>query len=269
MLGTIKVSKLKALQKMSGENLVTLYVPLEKGSFGHKQNKSQLHAVRSGLKKQLSVEQYALLSRTIDGLIGELGYVNSYEGVFAVLHGMTLEVFALPFRPQLLVYTGASFHLEQLRHYYGNNKSYYVLAISKKGSHLFKGDKASLHHVPVADLEKDMETLLGIDEKVGPELQNHPSGAGGKHGSEGFHGHGGMKDVKKSLYESYLRAVDKKIMKAIKNKRLPLVLVAVGYGQSAYRHVSKYPAIALKSITTNPDDLSTRDLHSKVVPLLF
>lgn len=269
MLSTIKVSKLKALQKMSGENFVTLYVPLAKGAFGHKQNKSQLHAVRSKLKKQITVQQYSLITRTFDALIGELGYTNAYDGVFAVLHGMELELFALPFRPELLVYVGASFHLEQLRHYYGNNKSYYVLAISKKGSHLFKGDKAALRHVPVADIEKDMETLLGIDEKVGPELQNHPTGAAGKRGSEGFHGHGGMKDAKKNLFESYLRIVDKKVMRAIKNKRLPLVLVAVGYGQSAYKHVSKYPAIALKSITTNPDDLSTRELHSRVVPLLF
>lgn len=269
MLKKLTYLKFKKLQTIAGEGLVTAYIPLIQGSAGHKQNKSQFHALRAELKKHLPSEQHVVLSNVLESVLHMLGYINSSSGLLVAMRGAEISVFSLPFTPVLAWHKNSTYHLQQVKEYFATNSPFYVLAISKKGSHLFKGDKTKLTHVAVSEIGQDVKTLLRIDEGQSDSLQNHSEGAGRGGTTQGFHGHGGVKDVKKKLFEAYLRAVDKKIMSAIDDKKVPLVLVAVGHGQSMYRHVSKYPNIALKSLTTNPDDISTEDLHSRIVPLMY
>lgn len=269
MLKKLTYLTYKKLQTKAGEGLVTIYIPLVPGAFGHKQNKSQLHAIRSELKKHVTGQQHARLSVLLDDTHAALGYVHTCKGLLVTIQNDSIKVYELPFTPNLIWHKNATYNLQQVKEYYASNSPFYVLAISKKGSHLFKGDKTKLTHVAVEEIEHDVNTVLRLDEGAADTLQNHAEGVAGRRGAAGFHGHGGKKEVKKTLYESYLRFVDKKIMNTIQDKKTPLVLVAVGYGQTMFRNVSAYPSIAAKSLTTNPDDLSTHDLHNKIVPMMY
>jgi len=238
------------------------------GLQGHKQNQSQLHAFRAQLKKLVTREQHGKYADMLDAVNSNLIYSKSQHGLAVYSDGTRFWAYALPFSPELFINVGNKLILDQLVEYYKTNQQYYVLAISKNGSHLYAGDKDTMSIVPVKGLGQNIETTLRIDEKQSHILQNHPVGAGGGKNSEGFHGHGGFKDMKKVLFEEYLRVVDKLVTKTIKNNKSPLVIVAVGYAQSAYKHVSKYPNILVKSVSTNPDDLTALQLHDKTLPLL-
>jgi len=264
----MKKSTLKKLQSVYGESLISVYIPLEKGMNGHKFNQSQLHNVRSELKKLVTAKQHAELSKEIESAIESLGYSNESPGFALFYDGAQTQCFTLPFSPGNTVETGSSYNIDRIKEHYRHNKLYYVLAISKKGTRLYKGDMEKLKIINVSGLGKDLKTTLNIDDTPRSTLQSHTTAAGGR-GSTGFHGHGGVKDLKKLLFEDYLRYVDKKILKAIKDKKIPLVLVAVDYGQSAFKHISKYPSILLNGVSTNPDEMSPIELHKRTYPLLI
>jgi hypothetical protein len=267
MLQNIKKSVLKKLQTVSGETLLTAYVPLEKGMKGHKFNQSQLHNLKSELKKVVSTQQHKKISSEIELILEKIGYQNESVGIAMFYDGSNINSYTLPFVPEKAIDIDTKYNLKQIKDYYKNNKYYYVLAISKKGSKLYQGDMEKLKIVQVDGLGKDMQSTLNIDEGQLSVVQNHQVSAGGSDGI-GFHGHGGYKDLKKIIFEDYLRYIDKKILATIKDKSIPLVLVAVDYGQSAYKHVSKYPSILMNGVSTNPDDLSPIELHKKTFPLL-
>jgi hypothetical protein len=267
MFQKISKSAAKKLNQISDPTLLTVHVPLEKGMKGHKFNQSQLHNLRSELKKTLSTKQHKQVSSEIELILEKLGYVNESEGIAMFYDGENISSYALNFVPEKSIEIGTKYNLEQINNYYKQNKFYYVLAISKNGSKLYKGDMENLEIVQVEGLGKDLQTTLNIDEVFANNLQNHPAGNGGKN-NVGFHGHGGYKDIKKTLFDDYLRTVDKKILQVIKDKTIPLILVAVDYGQSAYKHISKYPSIFIKGVSTNPDELSPIELHKKTFPLL-
>jgi hypothetical protein len=267
MLKNIKKSALKKLQNATGETLLTVYIPLEKGMKGHKFNQSQLHNLRSELKKTVSTQQHKKLSAEIETILEKIGYENESLGIVMFYDGENISSYALPFTPEKAIEIRTKYDISQIQNYYKQNKPYYVLAISKKGSKLYQGDMEKLRLVPVSGLGKDIQSTLNIDELNANNLQNHPVGNGGK-SNVGFHGHGGYKDIKKTLFDDYLRFVDKKILSSIKDKSVPLVLVAVDYGQSAYKHISKYPSIFIEGLSTNPDDLSPAELHRRTFPLL-
>lgn len=267
MMQNISRDLLKELRAVEGQTLLTVYVPLEKGMKGHKFNLSQLHNLKSELKQTLSKEQHKKIAAELESVLESLSINNESIGYAMYYDGKNITSVTLPFEPEKVIQIRTKFDVKQIQKYYRRNRPYYVLAISKKGSKLYKGDMEALKIVPVVGLGKDMESTLNLDEGQSSVVQNHQVSAGGADGI-GFHGHGGYKDLKKIIYDDYLRFIDKKILAAIKDKKIPLVLVAVDYGQSAFKHISKYPSIFIKGVTTNPDELSPIELHTRTFPLL-
>lgn len=268
MIKMITLAKVRSLQKISGENIITVYVPLRKGTFGHKQNVSQLHAIRSQLKKIVNPSQFLLVNNSLDFINGELGFTNTYEGVLITLVEAKVSIFALPFTPEALVHIGATYNLEQLRRFYENNRNYYVLTLSKNGSHLYYGDKLHLEPVRVADIDKDINALLKVD-----GVQRHVDGNSrnfnqGHREVSSYRSRGGVKNKKKTLYEAYTKIIDRRIVKYIKNKQVPLVIAAADFGQSLYRRITEYPTLFKKGLASNPDSLTINDLHDKTWQLL-
>jgi hypothetical protein len=131
MLKNIKKSALKKLQTTTGETLLTVYIPLEKGMKGHKFNQSQLHNLRSELKKTVSTQQHKQLSAEIESILEKIGYENESIGLALFYDGENISSFALPFTPEKVIEIRPKYDLEQIQEYYRQNKFYYVLAISK------------------------------------------------------------------------------------------------------------------------------------------
>lgn len=267
MFQKINKNALKKLSSVKGETLLSIYTPLQNGMKGHKFNQSQLHNLRSELKQVVSSSQHTQLSTEIETILQKIDHKNESLGIAMFYDGTNVATYMLPFTPVKMIEIDTSYNVAQIRDYYALNKAYYVLAISKKGSKLYQGDMDKLKMVPVDGLGQDIETTLNIDELGVTNLQNHPLGNGGN-SNVGFHGHGGYKDIKKNLFDEYLRVVDKKILHSIKDKSTPLILVAVDYGQSAFKHISKYPSIFKKGVSTNPDEMSPIELHQRTFPLI-
>jgi len=244
-----------------------VYIPLEKGAVGNKFNTSQLHNLRSELKKVVSTQQLKELTIEIDSVVEAPGYTNEAQGFSLFYDGISIYSYSLPFTPEKSLGISQSFNTAPINEYYSKNQPYYVLAISKKGSNLYRGDMNNLKIVKLKGLGENLSKTLKIDE-INVSIQGHPTGKGGSSNSFGFHGNGGYKDSKKQLYENYLRFVDKKILQFIKDSKTPLILVAVEYGQSLYKNISRYPSILANSIVTNPDNLSPLELHKRTFPLL-
>lgn len=268
MLRNVNSTSVRKLRAIKGQTLLSVYIPLQKGLSGHKFNQSQIHNLRSEIKQSVTPAQHKEISKELESVLNTLGYTNRSLGFALFYDGKEAWSYALPFSPEKSIEISTKFNTALIQDYFKQNKPYYVLAISKKGSKLYEGDMEALKMLPIDGLGKDLETTLNIDEKQSHVLQNHPTSIGGSNQGTGFHGHGGYKDMKKTLFEDYLRFIDKKILSTIRNKKIPLVLVAVDYGQNAYKHVSKYPSIFKKGVSTNPDELTPVELHKITFPLL-
>ncbi len=267
MIQKINKSAVKKLKEARDKALLTVYVPLEKGSNGYKFNKSQLHNLKSELKKTTSQLPNNPLSSEIDSILQEINHGNELPGVSIFYDGVNAKVYALQFTPKKTIEISTTYDVGQIQDYFSKNLPYYVLTISKNGSQLYEGDMESLHVMPVAGMGKDIMKTLHIDELDTNNIQSHPTGNGSSEGG-GLHGQGGYKDVKKTLFDDYLRAIDTIVMQAINDRNTPLVLVSVDYEQSAYKNMSKYPNILAEGVSTNPDELTAGQLHAKTFPLV-
>jgi hypothetical protein len=103
-----------------------------------------------------------------------------------------------------------------------------------------------------------MKTALGLDEVNNAELQVHSVSGGNRHMTEGFHGHGGFKDLKKKYLENYLRQIDAKLDKHLHNNLSPVILVGVDYTQKQFERLTKHRHIMTTNVTVNhPESVAT------------
>ncbi len=198
---------------------------------------------------------------------------ESYDGLALFVSGETTEVLRLdtPLPEQCVV--GDRFYLRPLFAAHKGDQRFYALALDKSGCRLFKGDGATIVHIPLVGAPESLADELKYDQReesmqmstfAGPQAK---AGAGRAQGM--FHGHGGEKDVEKNDLERYLRKVERVVAKTIAcDGPVPLLLLGVEYAIATYRSLNTCRALSSEQVLGATDELAPHQIHAEALKAL-
>lgn len=140
-----------------------------------------------------------------------------------------------------------------------------VLALSRKASHLFRGDPSKFEEITTAGLPVTMEEVLRYDDRE-PQLQSHGSGRRGAGGVvAAFHGQGGKREQGEDLLR-YLRVVDAAVTAGLSDELL--VLAGTDEMRAAYRRLTTYGRVAEGELPGSGERIAARELEEGAIPIV-
>lgn len=266
--------ELKKLENIQKNIQITMYLPLLSGPENTAKNISILHHALALLRKTYITAE---IPKASQNLINE--HINKLEQTLShPQSGKSLAVFItdtndmLAYELSFAVETAIYFmvphlQLEPIKAHYLTTKRYWVLSLSQKGCKLFTGIGDTLQQVAAKDISVDLKSMLRLDEFNDPEIQSHSVGYNSGHVNEGFHGHGGFKDLKKKYLEQYFRLIDKKLHRYIKNDDAPLYIVGVDYSKALYRRISARKNIVISKSGLDSNEVSLEQIRKNMLPI--
>lgn len=271
----MNINVLKRLENIQSNIQITLYLPLLPGPQNTAKNVSTLHHAVALLKKTFDgagvpKSNQQSIAEHITHLENELAHPMGGKSL-AIFITDTNDMIAyeLGFEAETAIYFMApNMQLEPLKQHYQESKVYWVLALSQKGCQLFKGNGDSLAVVDAQTIGLDMSTVLRLDEAGDSNLQDHSIGTSNGRVTEGFHGQGGFKDVKKKYLQTYLREIDKRLSKYIRGEQAPIILLGVDYTQSLFRKVSNRKQIVASKVSFGSNPTTINAIQQAVMPLV-
>lgn len=144
---------------------------------------------------------------------------------------------------------------------------FYILAVSMDSLRLMRATTHSIEEVDLPDVPKSLREATRYDDYQKKNLQRHPTSRAGVGGRTMQHGHGpGDEDLKEEI-KRYFQAVDSGVCRLLSVDGAPLVVAAVDYLITMYRHVTDYRNVVRAGIEGNPDQLSPRQLLERARPI--
>lgn len=153
-----------------------------------------------------------------------------------------------------------SFHLLQLVPLMSGDGIYYILALSLEKVRLLEATRYYVNELDVNDriqqgmkeVEKYYEFEKALENQGGlvPNPQNR-------------NGQGELRPTKKDLVEEYFRNVVVGLRKIVLTDRTPIVMAGVDYLHPIFKEVAHGLNVMDKGIIGNPDELKSKDLHSR------
>jgi hypothetical protein len=260
----VTVPWLKALSSRGPGPCVSLYLPTHRhGGQGREQDPLRLKNLLGSASAELeelghrAPEVKALLQPAHD-LVRDAGFWASPEDGLAVfLTDGRMDVLRLPRTFDELAVVADRFHVRPLLPTLAVGHSFYLLAISKGATHLYRGTRYRMSEAEVAEMPAGIEEALWYLDREG-QLQHRSGG-----GRAVFHGHGGIKDTAEDELLQYLRAIDHAVSGVLAGQRVPLVVAGLDGVVSRYQQVSRYPHLLDDAIVGNPEDLTLDALHDE------
>jgi hypothetical protein len=165
-----------------------------------------------------------------------------HESLVLFMHPELFRYYHIPAHTTPLMLTVENgFNLEPLLKVIAGNKQYFVLALSHKDVHLYKGDRYHLKPLHLKDFPSDMKKTLNIDEYPNWR-ETHaiaPSYMG--KGSEAVHGQYNVAQTDKAMLKEFFRHIDHRLHSYLSSQHRPLILAGVQYLLPIYRQVNTSP----------------------------
>lgn len=263
---------LKGLENIQNNIQITIYLPIIPGPENTAKNKSALHHAVALLKKTMSANEIApenqhVISEHIVQLEQAMARPMSGRSLAIFITDFNqLMVYEVPFAVETAIYFMApNMQLEPLKRHYKERATYWVLVLNQKGCTLLRGKGQQLVLVNAKDISVDLKTALGLDE-FEPEIQGHAVGSRAGAVREGFHGHGGFKDIRKKYIDNYLRLIDKRLQKYLGVTSEPVYLVGLAGTQRAFAKVSHHKNITLTRVSPDNHHYGLQALTDKLLP---
>lgn len=267
----VSTNEIKTLSKMRSKLAITIYIKMAQGPGNIEKNRIHLKNTLKDIVLRAQSVGYSRdeVSDMCDCILSRV----SEESQFVKGDGKSMVIFASPeilkthylytdFEEQY--YVGVEFITLPLRRAIEQDQRFLLLALSQGRTKVFEASMSDIHELKLKDMPDSLLSGLNIDE-LRPALQSHGSGHMSSRGDESFHGHGGMKDAKKSLLQEYFRRIDKALVKQFKKRSLPLVIFGVDYLHPIYKKVSSYPVVLGGGIEGSPDKLGLYELHRRAL----
>ena len=258
---------LRGLVKMQKDIQITIYLPILSGPENTATNTSALHHAVSLLKKtftenEITKENQQAFTHHITELEQILSRPMSGKSLAIFITDFNqLMVYEVPFAVETAIYFMAPhMQLEPLNKHYAQNANYWVLVLSQKGCSLLCGNGENMKYIAAADLSLDLKTALAIDE-ITPDIQARPVGLAHGRVSEGFHGHGGFRDIKKKYLENYLRLINKRLEKYLGHDTAPIYLVGLSGSQRAFTKVSRRRNVQQTHLSLDTHHMGIADIQ--------
>ncbi len=265
----MKSKNSEALEKLiqqKHKNSISIYI----SSFKETKDATNAQKLDSQLKeaekellnrgmKQKEIDTYVAPVKEL--LSDSLLLYQTWDGMAIFLNDNFFEYYVVPGITQNYTYIGNEFYILPFLETSTKNSTYYVLALQLHGVHLYKGDRFNISKIEIENfVPQKLETALGWQDYKN-EMYVH----------KGAHIQGGIKqqaqfrgaEENKKEIEEFLRYVDRELLKAIKNKGIPLIIASVDYIFSFYKDISSYSPILDKHICESPQNQSPYELKEK------
>ncbi|NND85208.1 MAG: hypothetical protein HKN46_08690 [Acidimicrobiia bacterium] len=259
----VTVPWLKALSSRGPGPCVSLYLSTHRqGGQAREQDPLRLKNLLASATTELEqlghrAPEIKRLLQPAHDLIRDAGFWAAPEDGLAVfLADGRMDVLRLPVPFEELSIVADRFHVRPLLPSLAVGHSFYLLAISKGATHLYRGTRFRMSEAEVAEMPAGIDEALWYLDREG-QLQHRSGG-----GRTVFHGHGGIKDTAVDELLQYLRAIDHAVSGLLAGQRVPLVVAGLEGVVSRYHQVSRYPYLLDDAIVGNPDDMTADDLHA-------
>lgn len=279
-MDAITKDKIETLAKISGQNLISMYIPTHRVGRKTQQDpirmKNMLSRVVEQLEKSdLRRSEINELLKPVESLSSESDFWrHQSDGLAIYITDNFMEYFRLPIEFDELFVIANRFHLKPILPLLSRNGHFYMLALSQKQIRLLEGTLFSVDEIELDDVPNSLQEALFYDDPE-KQLQYHTStGTPGNIGARSsvYHGQGASEDDSKNNILRFFHKVDTGLMELLRSEQSPLVLAGVNYLIPIYREANQYPHLVETTIEGNPDELSAEKLHDlawKIVQPIF
>jgi hypothetical protein len=243
---------------------VSLFMPTHRTAPERDQDPIRLKNLLGRAEEQLEAAGHD--HRTIAEVLGPgrrlvddpLAWRGGAEGLALFLAPGEHHAFFVDLDLPELVAVGERFQVKPLLPPFSADGLYHALALSRGKVRLFAGARGWFRQVDLGSAPTSREEFLRYDDLEKQHLL-HVAGRG----APLFHGHGIGQEVERTLDERFCRAIDDAVLRAVGDRRAPLVLAGVEEITAIYRDVSRHPRILEAFVPGNPDPLRPEELHER------
>jgi len=270
----ISVSDFSQLSEVHDQHCISIYIPTSRAGEKVDRNHGQITLKNSLKNLTHTLKDYKLNVKEIENylspvydLLDDSQFWRKQSDCLAIfLSKQQMKYYTLPIDQVEFNYLSDHFFLLPIIPLFSGDGKFYILSLSLQDIKLYEGTRHSIAEVYVEDLLPER-----LEDVVGYDFQNKSlqfrSGQGGSAGAM-FHGQGAGKDDKDVELEKFLRAVDKGLMKLIKDENAPLILACVDHYYPVYAKITAYSKLFDQNISGNNEETDALLLHEKAWSLV-
>ena len=177
----------------------------------------------------------------------------------------TNEHYTIPFRLEESVKVNNRFHTSPLLPMFFENGRFYMLALSQSKIRLFQVAFDNIRQVTLTDIPQNIDEMLADytgEKHIEWHTQMPVNTSSTKRGMRQayFHGQGSASLHSEDKIQQFFYMINKGVHNALLDEHVPLVFVGVDYLFPMWKAVNTYSNLCSKSIETNPDRLSPKEL---------
>lgn len=230
---------------------VSIIVPTHRLGPDRQRDRSEIQRAIMTVKRVLLNKAPQFLS-DIDSLFQKIDFTKSKEGVGIFVSNHIKKIVNFPFSLTKKIIVNDFFHLQDLIYTENYEIAYYLLDISKKEIHLFKGMMDHLEEIRDENFPKEIKDNYEYNK---PSRSN--SGSGYAHVKE-------VEKDKSILNQQRLKKMfqvtDKLLSKYITRRDIPLLLCGPTKDISIYKSATKHPDNIIATMSDNYKGSSVHDL---------
>ena len=245
-------SSIEEMVKEKGNTCVSIIVPT------HRLGQDR-HGDRVEIQRAISAAKHGILSEPgnflldLDDLFQHIDFKRNKEGIgiFVSPHIKKLVKFPFPVTKKIVV--NKFFHLHDLLYIAYYETAYFLVDISKKEVHLFKGVMDHLQEIQDEDFPKEF-----IEEYEYQKPAPSGSGRSASHVRDVERDKSVLRQIR---LKNFFQKVDKLLSKHLVKKDTPLLLCGSEKAVSIYKSVTDHPSNIVTSISDNHKGTAIRHLE--------
>lgn len=252
------------LLKLSGQTVISLYMPTEKSGAAQQQNpirfENLLKQARELLEKSgHSTHQLKLQLEDVASLGAPESELWKFlkQGLVIFVTETDIFVYKLPMAVKEYAIVSSAPFIKPLMPLITTNGQFYILTLSQNDVKLYQANRTDIDKVYLGDIPLSMEEHFDYSD-LNDHIQHHAAGSG-----EGmFHGQGGGDESYKADISQFLNRVENGITELLEDEQAPLVLAGVEYLTSMYAKHNRYNHLVEDIVEGSPQNTNKEKLHA-------
>ncbi len=186
-------------------------------------------------------------------------WLHQDKGLALYINEDYFDFFKIPVSPDENYYIAENFLITPLLELQNHHGKYHVLALSQTETKMFKVEPDITTQISFESVPTSMEEHLKYH--VHERSFQHHTGTSGK--GAVFHGQGAEDDENNKELELFLKHIENKVTKYLKNENGPLVLAGPDKMVAYYKKANKYFNVLDQTISGNADTKSVKELEEQ------
>lgn len=186
-------------------------------------------------------------------------WLHQDKGLALYVNEDYFDFFKIPVSPDENYYIAENFLITPLLELQNHHGKYHVLVLSQNETKMFKVEPDETTQITFESVPTSMEEHLKYH--VHERSVQHHTGTSGR--GAVYHGQGAEDDENNKELELFLKHIENKVTKYLKNENGPLVLAGPDKMVAYYKKANKYFNVLDQTITGNADSKSVKELEEQ------